>query len=234
MKKPHFADNEIYHVYNRGVEKRSIFQDDTDKFRFIHDLFEFNDQNSTLNLWYRFNKFNNSNEVEPHYIERQPRERLVDILAFCLMPNHYHLLLQQRVPNGIVQFMQKLGTGYTIYFNKKYNRVGSLFQGRFKATHVNKDAHFIHLPFYIHLNPLDLIIPDWREREIKNYKKAMQFLEAYRWSSFLDYIGKKNFPSVTQREFLLHFFNGPNAYKSRTIAWLKAIDLESIKEVVLD
>lgn len=129
--------------------------------------------------------------------------------------------------------MQKLGTGYTNYFNKKYERVGSLFQGRFKAVLISEEAHFIHLPFYIHTNPIDLIYGsstsiDWR--------KKVEFLENYRWSSFSDYIGKKNFPSITSREFLLEFFEGPKEYKKATIEWLKerGTNLENIKEVKLE
>ena len=129
--------------------------------------------------------------------------------------------------------MQKLGTGYTNYFNKKYERVGSLFQGRFKAVLVNEEAHLIHLPFYIHTNPLDLI---YGSSTSIDWKKQMNYLENYRWSSYLDYIGKKNFPSVTSREFLLEFFGGEEEYKKATGSWLKerGENSEKIKEVILE
>ena len=130
--------------------------------------------------------------------------------------------------------MQKLGTGYTMSFNQKYERSGSLFQGTYKAILVEKDSHFIYLPYYIHLNSLDIKFPEWREREIKNYKEAMDFLENYHWSSFPDYIGKKNFPSVTQRKILLEFFGGPEQYKKDTIKWLKEMNLEGIKDLILE
>lgn len=233
MQKPPFVENQIYHIYNRGVEKRDVFLKDKDYFRFIHDLFEFNDENSALNVVYYFNR--QSKEVELQYLEkeRKPRRLLVEILIFTLMPNHFHLVIKQKRENGIVKFMQKLGTGYTNYFNKKYKRVGSLFQGRFKAALVSEEAHFIHLPFYIHTNPLDLL----------NYgsstsivEKEMEFLENYRWSSFPDYIGKKNFPSVTSRELFLEFFKGPEEYRKTTKKWLKEreVNLENIKEVRLE
>ena len=150
------------------------------------------------------------------------------------MPNHFHLLLQPIGENSIPQFIQKLSTGYAMYFNKKHERVGSLFQGTYKSVRVVQEAHFTHLPYYIHLNPLDLITPEWREKEIKNYKRAMKFLENYRWSSFPDYIGKKNFPSVTQREFLQEFFGGPEQYKKDTIKWLKELDLSEINHLILE
>ena len=124
--------------------------------------------------------------------------------------------------------------GYARYFNEKYKRSGTLFEGRYKSVSVKNEAHFIHLPYYIHVNSLDLRFPEWRDKEIKNYQEAMKFLENYRWSSFPDYIGKKNFPSVTQREFLLEFFGGPEQYKKDTREWLKEMDLEGIKDLTLE
>jgi putative transposase len=215
------------------VEKRNIFLNDKDYFRFIHDLFEFNDEELTFNVAYYFNS--RSQEIKFQYLEkeRKPRKLLVEILVFTLMPNHFHLLLRQKKEKGIVKFMQKLGTGYTNYFNKKYERVGGLFQGRFKAALVNKEAHFIHLPYYIHTNPLDLI---YGSSTPIDWKKQMDFLENYRWSSYLDYIGKKNFPSITSREFLLEFLGGEKEYKKTIQNWLKEKDeeIENIKEIILE
>lgn len=223
---------EIYHVLNRGVEKRKIFLDEEDRFRFIHDLFEFNDTNPAINLAYYLTA--NSKEVGLPNITREPRKLLVELLAFCIMPNHFHLMVKQKRENGVTEFMRKIGTGYTNYFNKKYQRVGPLFQGKYKIAHLKTEPHFIHLPYYIHLNPLDLIIPGWRERNIKSYKKAIKFLEDYRWSSYLDYIGKKNFPSVTQRGFLTEFLGEPERYRKDTIKWLREISFEEIKDVALE
>ncbi len=234
------ATNEIYHIYNRGVEKRKIFLDDSDHFRFIHDLFEFNDEEAALNVGYFIARHplqsieGNLQYIKPKRGVHEPRKFIVEILAFCLMPNHFHLLLSQKMEGGITKFMLKLGTGYTNYFNEKYERVGSLFQGTYKLAHVKTDAHFIHLPYYIHLNPLDIKMPEWREGGLKDPKKALDYLENYRWSSFLDYIGKKNFPSVTQREFLLKFFNGPMAYKKGMARWIKEANLESISHLTLE
>jgi putative transposase len=150
------------------------------------------------------------------------------------MPNHYHLLLTPRVEGGVTKFMQKLNMGYAKYFNQKYERVGALFQGRFKSVPVVHEAHFLHLPFYIHFNPLDLFLPSWRERKIKDYQSALDFLGSYRWSSHLDYFGKKNFPSVTNRELLLDFFEGIEGYQKRTKEWLQEIDLELLKGRTLE
>jgi len=233
MERPKFISNSIYHIFNRGVEKREIFLDDDDYFRFIHNLFEFNDTEPASNLYYKSYELR-TRKIDNNKKKRKPRKLLVKVLAFCLMPNHFHLLIEQVREKGITDFLRKISLGYAMYFNRKYERVGSLFQGRFKSVVIKQEPHFIHIPYYIHLNPLDIVMPKWREGEIKDYKKAMKFLEDYRWSSFLDYIGKKNFPSVTQREFLSEFFNGPEGYKKDTIEWLKEMDLGQIKHLTLE
>lgn len=232
MQKPQFVENQIYHIYNRGVEKRKIFLDKQDYLRFIHNLFELNNEDAVVNTLYRFNPKSLGEETYHLTKERKPRKLLVEILIFTLMPNHFHLMLKQKKENGIVKFMQKLGTGYTMYFNKKYERVGGLAQGRFKAVLVKDEAHFIHLPFYIHINPLDLL----HYRGSTSIMEEMGFLEKYRWSSFPDYIGGKNFPSVTSRELFLEFFGGENEYKNATREWLKEREenIEKIKEIKID
>jgi putative transposase len=205
-------ENELFHVLNRGVDKRQIFMDEEDHFRFIHDLYEFNDKNpaNTVNFLFR-----NSQSWDigcPNVNRKKERELLVKIHAFAMMPSHYHLLLSPVAENGISLFMKKLNMGYAKYFNEKNKRVGALFQGKYKSIHVSTDSHFLHLPFYIHFNPLDMIVPEWRKRSIPNKKEVIEYLKNYRWSSHLDYLGIKNFPSVIERNFLLDFFEGTSGY----------------------
>lgn len=230
--------SEIYHILNRGVDKRKIFLDKQDYFRFIHDLFEFNDQEAARTVLYTFKKLENNQKrkyldfVSPNI--KKPRKLLVDIHAFCLMPNHYHLLVSPRVEDGIIKFMRKLDIGYAKYFNQKYKRKGTLFESRYKSIPVKQESHFYHLPYYIHLNPLDLKFPEWRKGELSNCREALKFLECYRWSSHLDYFGKKNFPSVTNRKFLLKVFDGEKEYKKSARRWLKDLGLESIGDLTLE
>lgn len=214
--------NEIYHIYNRGVEGRDVFLNEKDHLRFIHDLFEFNDQSPALE--YR----------EVQLRRKNPRKLLVEILVFCLMPNHFHLLLKQKIDSGISEFMRKLKTGYTNYFNKKYQRPGPLFQGKYKFVIVKNETHFAYLPHYIHFNPLDLIMPEWRQGKIRDYRKAASFLKGYRWSSFLDCIGEKNFPSLISRDSILDVCGGAKRYNKNAFAWLRDMQLERIKDVVLE
>ncbi len=222
---------EVYHVLNRSMDKRKIFLDKQDYFRFIHDLFEFNDEDLVNTTFYSF-KRSKDNVLEGRKIKE--RKLLVDILAFTVMPNHYHLLLSPKVENGIVKFMQKLGAGYVRYFNIKYKRKGTIFEGRYKHILVEKEPHFYHLPYYIHLNPLDIEFPEWRVRKLKDYNKAIEFLNNYRWSSHLDYSGKKNFPSVTNREFLLDVFGGEEKYKDSINKWLEEMELDRIRDFILE
>lgn len=193
---------EFYHALNRGVEKRNIVLDDADRARFIHDLFVFNDQQTALHP-----------RLSERQEERGSRKLLVHIHAFCLMGNHYHLLLSEATSNGISKFMKKLNMGYAKYFNEKYKRSGALWQGKFKKKYIERDAHFMYIPYYIHLNPLDFVMPDWREGRVLNIDKALEYLKTYRWSSHLDYLGEKNFPSITEREELASIIGTREKYR---------------------
>lgn len=235
LRKDKLVSGEIYHIYNRGVDKRDIFMDEEDRFRFIHDLFEFNDENPTINLAVHLKSKNNKiKEVGLPKIDREPRKILVEILAFCLMENHYHLIVRQKSENGITEFMRKLGTGYTNYFNQKYERTGALFQGRFKSVCIKNDAHLMYLPIYVHLNPLDLKFDEWREKKIKNIDKAIEFLDSYRWSSYMDYMGKKNFPSLINKDFILSRLGDEKKFKKETTNWIKNFDVSQILGVNLE
>lgn len=229
MPRPVFANNNFYHIYNRGVDKRKVFMDDKDYYRLIHDLFEFNDQDIITNTTYYAKK----NYRNPIPINRKPRKLLVNILCYCLMPNHFHLFLQQLVDGGISKFLQKLGIGYTNYFNLKYERNGVLFQGKFKAIPIETDVQFTHISRYIHLNPIELIEPNWKEGGIQNWKKAKKFLESYRWSSYADYIGKKNFPSLINKQFLSNYFDDEKEYQKFVKDWALK-DSEIIKDLTID
>jgi len=131
----------------------------------------------------------NQGPALPYVLEQIRDSALVDIGAYCLMPNHLHLALREVLPGGITAFMQKLGTGYTMYFNKKYERTGSLFSGRFKAKHVSSDAYLKRLINYIHANPAELYEPKWKEGVIKNSERLEKRLNAYPYSSLPEYEG---------------------------------------------
>ena len=200
--------NEIYHVLNRGVDKRKIFLSNKDYYRFIHDLFEFNDIKPVNTTTYRFKStIIQSNPLSSNVLRgrNKDKEPLVELHAFCLMPNHYHLSPSPIIEGGMSKYMAKVNAGYVKYFNIKNNRSGTLFESKYKKILIENDKHFHHLLIYIHLNPLDLYMPEWRERSLKGNEidRCLKFLETYKWSSHLDYLGKQNFPSVTQRKYFL-------------------------------
>jgi putative transposase len=196
---------DFWHLAGRGVEKRNIVLDDSDRLRFIHDLFVFNDMNPVENYGL------------PSRREERPRRKLlVHIHAFCLMLNHYHLLVSEATENGISLFMHKLNMGYAKYFNERYERSGSLWQGKYRKIPVTHHAHFLYLPYYIHLNPLDYVMPEWRQGGVRDVPAALNHLATYRWSSHLDYLGTRNFPSITRRDELSELLGNQAAYE-RTI-----------------
>jgi len=194
---------EFWHLTGRGVDKRKIALDDSDRARFIHDLYVFNDVNPTPNFI-----------VLDRHDSVRKRKCLVDIHAFCLMKNHYHLLVSKRVEGGISLFMQKLNMGYSKYFNEKYKRSGALWQGKYRRVLIERDAHFLYIPFYIHLNPLDYNVPEWRNGGVKNIQSVFESLLAYRWSSHLDYLGVHNFPSVIRMDVLDPIFGARKQYEN--------------------
>lgn len=237
-KRPQFAAGEIYHIFNRGVEKRNIFQQVSDYFRFIFCLYELNDKNVVKMRDRIKERKERKNTGRTRAIKQ---EFLVEILSFCLMPNHYHLIVRQLTENGTPLFMKKLGDSYVGYFNQKYNRkgMGSLFQGRFKAVHIKTTDQLINLVCYVFANPIELLEKDWKEKGVKNPQKVIKDLESYRWSSYLDCIGTSNFPSVTKRDFLMKVFGGPANIKKFVGGWiLYKSDLikgsEKIKDLILE
>lgn len=187
---------ELWHTLNRGVDGRDLFLDSQDYVRFVHNLYEFNDSVPSVQSARRHKMDSNVGFRKPNI-----REKLVDIHGWVLMKNHYHLLLSECTDGGISLFLRKLNVGYANYFNERYERKGTLFQGRTKKILISQDAHFLYILHYIHLNPLDYLqgAQEWRLRSkggIMRLEDALEHLDSYRWSSYLDYAGKKNFPSI--------------------------------------
>ena len=211
-----FSVGEFYHLYNRGNDRRVIFRNNDDHTRFIHLLFLCNDNQS---LVYK--------TVPPHGIFLFKRKQsLVDIGAYCLMPNHFHLLVRERIPNGITMFMKKLSTAYSMYFNLKNNRTGKLFEGAFRAEHVDDDQYLRYLYAYIHLNPVKLVELYWKENGIKNIKRASNFLKKFQYSSFLDYTGRKREEgAILDRTYFPDYFLERHSFDNFINDWLELATL---------
>lgn len=189
-----FVVGKIYHIYNRGVARSSICREETDFWRFLQGLCLFNDTKSATNiLWQiRRNKGRLTLNVLKDYIIDQgdKREKLVRILAYCILNNHYHLLIEEIREGGITQFMHKLGLGYARYFNNKYDRVGSLCQDKFKSVLVDDELQLQYLLVYINaLNPIGIKNSNWKEEGIKDIELALEDLNYYLWSTHQEYAG---------------------------------------------
>jgi len=199
IKHPQFVNGEIYHIIQRGIAGQKTFLEKKDYLRYFFSLYKFNNQKIVLGA-FRVNRVRDVIPNKAPKLEGQ-RDLLIEILGFCLMPNHIHVLVRQVADNGVSLFFQKMG-GYSSYFNKKYERFGSLFQRPFKAVHIKNQDQLLIVITYIHLNPIDLIEPDWKTDGISNPQKVMEFLESYTWSSCPYYLGKENLSWLIDSLFL--------------------------------
>ena len=187
-RKVSFVKGEYYHIYNRGVEKRTIFLNDYDYNRFVFLLHVLNtNRNLKTRDLLRENSFNELLKIKND-------DPIVAIGAYCLMPNHFHLLVTPLVDGGIPKFMLKLQTAYSMYFNNKNKRDGSLFQGVFKSQHLNSDEYLRYMYSYIHLNPAKLKDGGWKENGAKNFQALEDFISNYKYSSLGEY--KKNYFTI--------------------------------------
>jgi len=211
---------ELWHALNRGVEGRNLFLDSQDYARFVHNLYEFNDKTPVDSNHSRLFDTSRMMGLRNPSLGRA-RKLLVDIHGWALMKDHYHLLLSERIVGGLSLFLRKLNVGYANYVNERYERKGTLFQGRTKKILIGRQSHFLYILHYLHLNPLDYLhgAQKWRLRNksgIRSVREALNYLDTYRWSSYLDYSGKKNFPSILTtslfKDALGDYHNSLNEY----------------------
>lgn len=208
-----FSEGEFYHVYNRGNSKQVIYNSHNDHTRFMRLLYLSNSHTQF--------KIDNLGQNELLFDRGQ---QLVAIGAYCLMPNHFHILLTPLVEGGVSKFMQKLTTGYSMYYNNKYERTGTLFEGKFKARWVDSDQYLKYLYAYIHLNPVKLIDSTWKQEGIKDPVAAFDFALAYKYSSLQDYIGTAQYERQ-EKEILdipkfPDFFMSDTLIKNELFEWL--------------
>ncbi len=180
-----FQNEYYYHICNRGVDKRKVFLDQWDYIRFLKSLREFN-RVKPIGSLHHLNKTRERDPISP----AGEIGSLLDIIAYCLNSNHYHLLVRQKKNKGISEFMKRLGIGYTKYFNEKYNRSGSLFQGKYKFTEIISTHDLIKVSIYINCNA-----------EIHNIAKKENWI----WSSYLDYTNLRNGDLCNKKEVLSEF-----------------------------
>lgn len=183
------VNGQIYHIFNRGVAKLPIFNNERDYRRFLESIYyyQFHGPKPQFSQLKRYKNFN-----------FEKNGRIVELLCYCLMPNHFHFLLKQIHEGGISEFVRKLANSYTKYFNTKHKRVGPLLQGQFKAVRIESDEQLIHVSRYIHLNPTSSFL--------------VKDLRTYAWSSYSDYVGVTS-ESICQMEEILSMFKNRKNYE---------------------
>lgn len=192
-----FTPSEYYHLYNRGVNKDKIFFSNNDWKYFQRLLYLRNDAEG---------------HVRPSRSQKLPlgdipvTKSLVDIQAYALMPNHFHLVLSEREAGGITTFMKRLSTSYSMYINNKYDRSGPLMCRPFRAKHVDSDEYMRWVISYIHLNPVAHLQADWEEEGIGRTHDIQQHLTEYLYCSYRDYYGPERDESVVLNKSSLPFF----------------------------
>lgn len=184
-----FEEGEWYHCFNRGVDKRPIFANEHDANRFMQLLYLANSDRPVDLYNIRHPAFSRVAEIERG-------ETLADIGCYCLMRNHYHLLIRERSEGGLSRFMQKVGTAYTMYFNAKYERDGHLFGGPFRAKHVGSDRYVQRVLHYIHANPAEIYEPEWKSGIVTNVIKLERNLIDYPFSSLRAFEDGRNYDPI--------------------------------------
>lgn len=215
------VSGEYYHIFNRGINKQQVFLDARDYKRAVEAM-RFYIANQPVKLSRFFSLSNLERQKLLEKIEKEDNS-LVKLICFCLMPNHFHFLLRQTKNFGISKFMSNFQNSYTRYFNTRYEKIGPIFQGQFKAVRVEDDKQLIHLSRYIHLNPYSSFI-------VKNLNKLVD----YPWSSFPEYLSDVN-NEICDKEVILSSFQDKNKYKmfvfdnadyQRTLEGIKHLALE--------
>lgn len=220
MRKTIFANEEIYHVFNLGVERRPTFTDkrEYDRGLLALNFYRFKDLSTGLAHVLKLDQ-----EKRNFFLSQlmKQKEKLVDILGYCLMPNHFHLLLKQLTNGGITKFIGDFSNSYTRYFNTKHKRIGHLFQGVFKAVRIEYDEQLIHVLRYIHLNPVvSLVI---KETDLKDYP----------YSSFSEYSDKRE--GFCNKKMILDYFSSIEKLKSFTYDQIDyGKRLEAIKHLTME
>lgn len=225
MRKESFGLGDYVHIYNRGNRKQPIVNDITDKDHFLQMLFYFNTEVTPPNPFsdLRTKLRSDLNEfIWPDYW--QPREPIVKILAFILMKNHFHLILNEVKEDGIAKFMQRLGTGMTMYYNTKYQETGRLFQGAYKAKLIDKDVYLKYLNVYIQVKNGFELYNGGFEAAMKDFDKAYKWVTEFPYGSLSHYYGKVTIPIVDKNLFLEMF---TSSYDYKNLAKECMLDLKN-------
>jgi len=216
IRKLQFFPGNLYHLFSRGNAKRDIFNNDKDRYRFLQGLYISNNNNCNFGLTHLEGRKTGFTLLEIKEIFERDKIRydpFVKIYIDCLMPNHYHLLVEEVKEGGIVRFMQRSGNSYGRYFTIKNDRPGSLFQGRFKAVRVETDDQLKYLVAYINvINPAQLIEPELKEKGVHNFDKVFKFIDKYNWGTHQEFMGRRESILIDKNKILSEMFPNHKTY----------------------
>lgn len=215
MRNISFAEGEYYHIYLRGVDKRDIFHSENDYNSFAESLYLFNDSNYS----HKNDPFDKITKITGHHLFGMDRNPFVSLISWTLMPNHYHLFLRQEQKNGISRFLHKANKAYSLNYNHKYQRNGTLFEGPFHAKHISNEAYLYHIALYVHLNILDLTPHLWRNGEVTDWNSAFEFMDRYEWSSHRLYVGCDQSLPIVNEDLAKSLFVSSNEYRDSLKFW---------------
>jgi putative transposase len=217
MRYENFAPNEHFHIFGRGANKEKIFIDDEDKTRFIFLITHFQSPTKVYNVsWYTKSFIKKGSfSTKEDKVREILKERNVRLIAFAIMPNHFHLLVQNLEDGILSVYMHRILTAYSKYFNKKYNKKGHVFGGPFGAVHTKNNTQLLHLSAYIHKNP----------KEIKEWENKY---DKYPYSSYQDYIGLNRWGNFLSTEIVLKQFKDQAKYKDFVTESLAKEDLNGL------
>lgn len=210
MRTVSFAPGEYYHIYNRGNRRQDIVRGDDDRARLLLSLFLFQHPDPPIQLARTVRRY------VRHLVLDIPdlAQRLVELVAFVLMPNHFHSIVREVQPGGISKYMQRFLDGYTKYYNTKYEQTGHMFQGTFQAVHIEDDDQLLYCSAYIHRNPREL--SGWRDRE-----------HEYPWSSFPDYVGTNRWGGLLKPDIVLDQTGRGDQYR-------RFVEMSGAKDRIMD
>jgi putative transposase len=232
MRKEEFTVGSFVHIYNRGSRKQAIVRDDKDRKHFLEMLYYFNDTFAYANPFRGLRKLNKNNTSFARPAIWPIRDPLVKILAFALLDNHFHLFVKEIKERGASTFMQKLGTGMTMYFNNKYQEVGGLFQGSYKAKHVDKEAYLKYLSVYIQVKNIFELYPGGLQKALRDFDDAYEWAVGYPYCSLADYTGKKS-SQIVDKDILGDLFPDAKRYKEFARQCISTENLEEKLESVI-
>lgn len=233
MRKTPFVPGEYYHIYNRTILSVPEFQDNRNAERLALALLLANSTKSTKA--FEFLRNNKNFSIEDALKITREGEKLVDVLCYSIMPDHYHLLVKELKENGISNFIRKCNISVAKYINIKNDRRGTLFESRFNAKHVGTNEYLLHLSLYIHLNPLDIISgKEWRTNNLQNWRATKEKLLEYPWSSLRAYLDSDNKDLIISgTEIILDQFDNSKDYELFLQDWSEDT-LDKIKDIVID